>query len=80
MQSGAALNTCRGSYLQVYISGRMIRTIPLNGYGTPVNPASVDIDCVIAILGTGATVLTLDGVGTFVALAASIYGLKTCTA
>jgi hypothetical protein len=25
-------------------------------------------------------VLTVDGVGTFVALAASIYGLKTCTA
>lgn len=80
LQPGDPLSSCKGSYLKTYIAGRLVSTIPLTGYGTPANPMSVNIDCVIAILGTGASVITLEGRWSFVALGASIYGLKTCVA
>ena len=77
---GAALSTCKGSYLHKYINGVKVLTIPLTGYGTPVNPNSVSMDCLIAIVGTGASVLTLGGGWSYVGLAASVYGLNTCRA
>ncbi len=80
LQPGDLLSSCKGSFLKTYIAGRLVSTIPLTGYGTPANPDAVKLDCLIAIVGVGASVLTLDGGWAWVALGALVYGLKSCKA
>lgn len=85
MAQGAALNTCKGSYLQKYINGQQISTIALTTDGAIADPNAINMDCVVAIVGTGASAYGIvqtagTGVIAYVGLAASVYGLKSCVA
>ncbi|WP_431031264.1 hypothetical protein [Plantibacter sp. RU18] len=80
-----ALSSCKGSYLQKYINGQQIETIALTGHGTVADPNAITMDCVVAIVGTGASAYGIvqtagTGVIAYVGLAASVYGLKSCVA
>lgn len=47
---GEPLSDCHGSYLQKYINGALVQTIPLTGYGAPANPAAFGTaDCYISL-------------------------------
>lgn len=80
LKPGTPLTSCKGSRLQMYYNGRVAYTYSLTLNGQPGNPARASLDCIIAIAGTGAgLVSTNTGVGVW-ATAASIYGLKACIA
>ncbi|MGO4595580.1 hypothetical protein AB4Z18_17335 [Leifsonia sp. 2TAF2] len=80
LKPGTALTTCKGSRLQMYYNGRVAYTYYLTLNGLPGNPARASLDCIVAIAGTGAgLVTTTSGLGVW-ATAASIYGLKACIA
>ncbi len=68
LQPGDLLSSRKGSFLKTYIAGRLVSAIPPTGYGTPANPNAVRLDCLVAIVGVGASVLTLDGGWAWVAL------------
>jgi hypothetical protein len=85
MAHGTALSTCKGSYLQKYINGKQIETIALTGHGTVADPNAINMDCLVAVVGTGASAYGIvqtagTGVIAYVGLAASVYGLKSCVA
>jgi len=80
LKPGTLLRTCQGSRLQMYYNGRVAYTYYLTLNGLPGNPARASLDCIVAIAGTGAgLVTTTSGLGAW-ATAASIYGLKSCIA
>jgi hypothetical protein len=86
MASGAELGSCKGSYLQKYINGAQVDTIALTTSGAIADPDALSLDCLVAIVGTGASaygIVQTGGTGAgvaYVGLAASVYGLKACTA
>jgi len=80
LKPGTLLRTCQGSRLQMYYNGRVAHTYYLTLNGQPGNPARASLDCIVALAGTGAgLVTTTTGLGVW-ATAASIYGLKSCIA
>lgn len=80
LKPGTLLRTCQGSRLQMYYNGRVAHTYYLTLNGQPGNPARASLDCIVALAGTGAgLVTTTSGLGVW-ATAASIYGLKSCIA
>lgn len=85
MAKGSALSTCKGSYLQKYINGQQVSTTALTTDGAIADPNAINMDCVVAIVGTGASAYGIvqtagTGVIAYVGLAASVYGLKSCVA
>jgi hypothetical protein len=55
MASGAELGSCKGSYLQKYINGAQVDTIALTTSGAIADPDALSLDCLVAIVGTGAS-------------------------
>jgi hypothetical protein len=82
---GAALSTCKGSYLQKYINGQHVSSVNLTTSGAIADPNAIDMDCLVAVVGTGASAYGIvqtagAGIIAYVGLASSVYGLKSCVA
>jgi hypothetical protein len=86
LKSGAALNTCKGSYLKKYINGNQVDSINLTADGSKAKKVSKNfIGCTISIYGTGKAAYSLvksKGTDKFawVSLGTSITGLPKCFA
>ncbi|REK73438.1 hypothetical protein DX116_07785 [Aeromicrobium endophyticum] len=84
MAAGEKLGNCKGSYLQKYINGKQIESIPLDGSGTPVDPdGQLDGYCIIglALGGTAAIVFPPAGAAELIfTAAADLTTLVDCVA
>ena len=62
LKSGEPTTNCQGSYLKRYINGNLVATYHLSVGGAPGrNVNKSDLDCIIAIVGTSAAILSLNG-------------------
>ncbi|WP_157780450.1 hypothetical protein [Leifsonia xyli] len=80
LKPGTPLTMCKGSRLQMYYNGRVAYTYYLKLNGQPGNPKRASLDCIIAIAGAAAgLVSTTSGIAVWATLS-SIYGIKACIA
>lgn len=83
MADGEKLTNCKGSYLQQYINGQQVDTIPLTGDGTRADPDKLDGYCLIglALDGTLAVVFPpAEAAAVVIEVAAGINTIASCLA
>jgi hypothetical protein len=67
LRSGAALSTCKGSYLKGYISGKQVISIEMTGSGK-VATNNFTPECIVATFGGVMKIISTGGVGLLVSV------------